>query len=288
MFTLMRRPTLLRVAAPASNALRRLHLSEADVLRTSPELLVQIFNGREDMWEDMMETQMKTQAALHQSLLMTQTTQMELHQEVLRDREKMKKEAWRELAKYRLFYCTRTIFQDLSHATLPEQLGSGGQVYKHVIREVILEPGKDGKLSELSAAVYKQLTASDMFSTARNKGSPDSSWVQSLLKIYPDENENAHSRPEFQELSPFNAPGDTGLCCGGVTHGRMLKHALVLTSMQRYILNNNRTIEDYFQNIAVISPDMTRVVGYLVNGEFTDIAADVRDGEAEGNTKVDE
>lgn len=276
MFTLMRRPTLLRVAAPASNALRRLHLSEADVLRTSPELLVQIFNGREDM----METQMKTQADLI-------TTQMELHQEVLRDREKMKKEAWRELAKYRLFYCTRTIFQDLSHATLPEQLGSGGQVYKHVIREVVLEPGKDGKLSELSAAVYKQLTASDMFSTAR-KGSPDSSWVQSLLKIYPDENENAHSRPEFQELSPFNAPGDTGLCCGGVTHGRMLKHALVLTSMQRYILNNGRTIEDYFQNIALISPDMKRVVGYLVNGEFTDIAADVRDGEAEGNTKVDE
>lgn len=68
----------------------------------------------------------------------------------------------------------------------------------------------------------------------------------------------------------------------------MLKHALVLTSMQKYILNNNRTIEDSYQNIAVISPDMTRVVGYLVNGEFTDIAADVRDGEAEGNTKVDE
>ena len=276
MFTL-RRPTLLRVAAPASNALRRLHLSEADVLRTSPELLVQIFNGREDM----METQMKTQADLI-------TTQMELHQEVLRDREKMKKEAWRELAKYRLFYCTRTIFQDLSHATLPEQLGSGGQVYKHVIREVVLEPGKDGKLSELSAAVYKQLTASDMFSTARNKGSPDSSWVQSLSKIYPDENDSAHSRPEFNELSPFNAPGDTGLCCGGLTTGEMLKHALVLTSMQKYILNNNRTIEDSYQNIAVISPDMTRVVGYLVNGEFTDIAADVRDGEAEGNTKVDE
>ena len=50
----------------------------------------------------------------------------------------------------------------------------------------------------------------------------------------------------------------------------MLKHALVLTSMQRYILNSNRTIEDYFQNIAVISPDMKRVVGYLVNGEFKD------------------
>ena len=48
---------------------------------------MQIFNGREDM----METQMKTQAGLHQSLLMNQKTQMELHQEalVLRDREKM-------------------------------------------------------------------------------------------------------------------------------------------------------------------------------------------------------
>ena len=112
------------------------------------------------------------------------------------------------------FYCTRTIFQELSHATLPEQLGSGGQVYKHVIREVVLEPGKDGKLSELSAAVYKQLTASDMFSTAR-KGSPDSSWVQSLLKIYPDENEK--ERPLAAGIS-----GALALQCAR-RHGLMLR-----------------------------------------------------------------
>ena len=287
---MLRKLHLLRMAgASAPNLIRRMRICAADVRETRPELLVDMFNKQEDEMkkqEDRFtkhEDRFTKQEAKQEDRL---ADLRELLDEVKRDREEIKRLAWRELAKYRLMYCTRTIFQDLSYATMRTQHGTGGQVYKEVIKKVILARGDEGKLSRLSAGIYKQLVASDMFSTAK-KGDPDLSFVQSLSKIYPEENENAHSRPEFMQLSPFNAPKDTGLCCGGMTSGKMIKHALVLASMQKHILNQGRTIEASFQNIAVMSVDLKNVVGYLANGKFTDFA-DVKKGKAEGNTEVDE
>ena len=75
-------------------------------------------------------------------------------------------------------------------------------------------------------------------------------------------NADCHSLPDIMSV-------ETGVACGGGGPNKMLKHAFLIASLQKYCIDKGYPIcPDIFNNVAVLSPSLDKVVAHVTGGLY--------------------
>ena len=169
-----------------------------------------------------------------------------------------------QIAKYEMQYCTRTVVHGLLRLAFPTSKATGGAMYKQFLRTVVLKTIDDGclKLSTKAQQLYDE-TVMDPEFLSLEKGAL-TSWVTTFKEEYGNLNENQHSLPELDALWI-----EAGVACGGGNVERMFKHVIVIGMIQRHCIAESIDILPAFLgDVAVLSPELNRVVGRITRGGF--------------------
>ena len=120
------------------------------------------------------------------------------------------------------------------------------------------------KFSPAALALYRDIVKYPTFSPC-NKDGRMPSFVAALKDIYNIANDDClYMLPEIVS--------EVGVACGGGGPEKMLKHAFVIASLQKYCLENNKPIPQPFDKVAVLSASLDTVVAHVINGKYVPVS----------------
>jgi len=169
-----------------------------------------------------------------------------------------------KIAKHEMQYCTRTVMHGLLRLAFPSSKATGGTMYAEFLRNHVLLTKDDNckKLSKEAQLLFDETVQCAEFKSLE-KTTP-SSWVTTFKELYGTFNDNQHALPEFDELFK-----EAGVACGGGNVDRMFSHVIVIAMIQkRCMARNTEILPSAFNDVAVLSPDLRRVVGRITGGKF--------------------
>ena len=124
------------------------------------------------------------------------------------------------------------------------------------------------KLSIEALKLYQAIVSFPEFSSLEKSGK-NPAFVDSIKDVcsiyYPLNsifNDDCHSLPDIMSV-------ETGVACGGGGPNKMLKHAFLIASLQKYCIDKGYPIcPDIFNNVAVLSPSLDKVVAHVTGGLY--------------------
>ena len=168
-----------------------------------------------------------------------------------------------ELARYQMQFVTRTIICSMLQLALPKKNSPGGALFLEFVATHVLSDPKDpncNTLTDASKQLYGDIQACAPFLSLKPK--PETAWVAGVKNEYRFLNGGMHQLPILDSL------GD-GLACGGNSVDRMFMHAFIVATIQRICIASNIDIlPAVYADVAVLSADLTEVVGRVQGGKF--------------------
>ena len=184
-----------------------------------------------------------------------------------------------DMAKYRMQYCWRSVLECLLRSSADAgNTSPGGALFKqHLMRFVLAQPDiACTTFSPAALVLYKDIVNFPTFRPCNNDAKLPS-FVAAIKDVYNLANDDCHQLPDINM-------SEVGVACGGGGPEKMLKHAFLIASLQKYCIQNNKRICPPFDKVAVLSASLDTVVAHVINGEYVPVS---EEAEAEAEAEAD-
>ena len=153
---------------------------------------------------------------------------------------------------------------------------TGGSLFKNHMVTYVLEEHElfCRRLSTEALVLYKAIVKFPIFARCEKSGKSPS-FVAAIKEVCSVFNAVYFNADEIvSEIVSETIVSETGVACGGGGPEKMLKHAFLIASLQKFCIDHGKPISHPFDKVAVLSASLDTVVAHVINGQYVPVPAE--------------